>query len=198
MYDEAEPAYSGRHASQLWHPCRRAHVEADAQKLQSKLRRLGRRPRCAQPKYAPPPHPSASTPCSQPGARGPAASSPTPRRRITMGSREPAGPRARVLGSPALTDFGVARCVAFTVLTRPGRVLGTLDYPAPELVRGGKATPASDVYALGCVAFECLAGKPPFVGPEPVRHRPGARRGRSTRAARCAGAFLGAPARARE
>ncbi len=49
-----------------------------------------------------------------------------------------------------------------TVLTRQGQVLGTLDYLAPELLRGGEATPASDVYALGCVAFECLAGRPPF------------------------------------
>jgi serine/threonine protein kinase len=65
-------------------------------------------------------------------------------------------------GSAALTDFGLAKGAAYTVLTRPGQVLGTLDYLAPELVRGGEATPASDVYALGCVAFECLAGTPPF------------------------------------
>ena len=65
-------------------------------------------------------------------------------------------------GSAALTDFGVAKGAAYTVLTRPGQVLGTMDYLAPELVRGGEATPASDIYALGCVAFECLAGQPPF------------------------------------
>jgi serine/threonine protein kinase len=65
-------------------------------------------------------------------------------------------------GSAALTDFGLAKGAAYTVLTRPGQVLGTLDYLAPELVRGEQATPASDLYALGCVAFECLAGKPPF------------------------------------
>ena len=65
-------------------------------------------------------------------------------------------------GSAALTDFGVAKGAAYTVLTRPGEVLGTLDYLAPELIRGGEATLASDVYALGCVAFECLAGRPPF------------------------------------
>ena len=65
-------------------------------------------------------------------------------------------------GSAALTDFGVAKGTAYTVLTRPGQVLGTLDYLAPELVRGGEATSASDIYALGCVAFECLAGTPPF------------------------------------
>jgi serine/threonine protein kinase len=65
-------------------------------------------------------------------------------------------------GSAALTDFGLAKGAAYTVLTRPGQVLGTLDYLAPELVRGQEATPASDIYALGCVAFECLSGKPPF------------------------------------
>ena len=65
-------------------------------------------------------------------------------------------------GSAALTDFGIAKGAAYTVLTRPGQVLGTLDYLAPELVRGGQATSASDIYALGCVAFECLAGAPPF------------------------------------
>ena len=65
-------------------------------------------------------------------------------------------------GSAALTDFGLAKGTALTVLTRHGQVLGTLDYLAPELLRGGEATPASDLYALGCVAFECLAGRPPF------------------------------------
>ena len=64
--------------------------------------------------------------------------------------------------SAALTDFGLAKGAAYTVLTRPGQILGTLDYLAPELVRGEEATPASDVYALGCVAFECLSGSPPF------------------------------------
>ena len=65
-------------------------------------------------------------------------------------------------GSAALTDFGLAKGAAYTVLTRPGQVLGTLDYLAPELVRGGDATPATDIYALGCVTYECLAGQPPF------------------------------------
>jgi serine/threonine-protein kinase len=65
-------------------------------------------------------------------------------------------------GSAALTDFGLAKGAAYTVLSRPGQIMGTLDYMAPELVRGEAATAASDVYALGCVAFECLAGKPPF------------------------------------
>jgi serine/threonine protein kinase len=67
-------------------------------------------------------------------------------------------------GTAALCDFGLAKGRAYTVLTRPGQVLGTLDYLAPELIRGAPAGPASDIYALGCVAFECLAGAPPFAG----------------------------------
>lgn len=67
-------------------------------------------------------------------------------------------------GSAALTDFGLARGVADTVLTKTGMVVGTVDYLAPELIRGRPATPASDVYALGCLAYECLAGRPPFAG----------------------------------
>ncbi len=65
-------------------------------------------------------------------------------------------------GSAVLTDFGLVRAASGTVLTTPGQVLGTLDYLAPELIRGGEPTSASDIYALGCVAFECLAGTPPF------------------------------------
>jgi serine/threonine protein kinase len=65
-------------------------------------------------------------------------------------------------GDAALTDFGLAKGRAYTVLTRPGQVMGTLDYLAPELIKGGKATARSDVYALGCVVFECLAGHAPF------------------------------------
>jgi serine/threonine protein kinase len=75
---------------------------------------------------------------------------------------KPSNVMFRADGSAALTDFGLAKGAAYTVLTRPGQVLGTLDYLAPEVIRGGEATPASDIYALGCVAFECLAGQPPF------------------------------------
>jgi serine/threonine-protein kinase len=65
-------------------------------------------------------------------------------------------------GTAMLTDFGLAKGRAYTVLTRPGQVMGTLDYLAPELIRGQPATPATDIYALGCVAFECVAGQAPF------------------------------------
>lgn len=67
-------------------------------------------------------------------------------------------------GSAALADFGLAKGSDYSVLTQPGQVVGTLDYLAPEMIRGEKAGPQSDIYALGCVVFECLAGKPPFAG----------------------------------
>ena len=50
------------------------------------------------------------------------------------------------------------------MLTKPGQVMGTLDYLAPELIRGDEANRASDVYALGCLAYECLTGTTPFGG----------------------------------
>ena len=65
-------------------------------------------------------------------------------------------------GTAMLTDFGLAKGPAYTVLTKPGQVMGTLDYLAPELIRGQPGTPLTDVYALGCLAFECATGKTPF------------------------------------
>ncbi len=65
-------------------------------------------------------------------------------------------------GAPMLSDFGVAKGAGYTVLTRTGLMVGTLDYLAPELIRGDPATPASDVYAFACLVYECLAGAPPF------------------------------------
>jgi serine/threonine-protein kinase len=65
-------------------------------------------------------------------------------------------------GRAAVTDFGLAKGPAYTVLTKPGQVMGTVDYIAPELIRGESTGPAADVYALGCVIYECLAGMPPY------------------------------------
>lgn len=67
-------------------------------------------------------------------------------------------------GEAALTDFGLASGRAYTVLTRPGQVLGTLDYIAPELIAGRAATSASDIYSLSCVLYELVAGQAPFAG----------------------------------
>jgi serine/threonine protein kinase len=67
-------------------------------------------------------------------------------------------------GVAALADFGLARGADSTQLTRDGQLVGTVQYLAPELIEGEEATPASDIYALGCVLYECLIGAPPFKG----------------------------------
>jgi serine/threonine protein kinase len=67
-------------------------------------------------------------------------------------------------GTAVLSDFGLAKGLAYTVLTRPGQILGTLNYLAPEVLRREPVGPLSDVYAFGCVLFECLSGKAPFAG----------------------------------
>jgi serine/threonine-protein kinase len=67
-------------------------------------------------------------------------------------------------GTAALADFGLARSSDSTRLTADGQLLGTPHYLAPELIEGQEATRQSDVYALGCVLYECLAGEPPFAG----------------------------------
>jgi serine/threonine protein kinase len=67
-------------------------------------------------------------------------------------------------GGAALADFGLARAVDSTRLTHDGQLLGTPHYLAPELIEGGEATPASDLYALACLLYECVVGQPPFAG----------------------------------
>jgi serine/threonine-protein kinase len=68
-----------------------------------------------------------------------------------------------------VTDFGIARAGDTLPLTRTGTVMGTAHYLAPELVNGhGVASPASDIYALGVVLYECLAGRRPFLGDNPL------------------------------
>lgn len=67
-----------------------------------------------------------------------------------------------------ITDFGIARAMAGMAMTGTGAVMGTPQYLSPEQARGETATPASDVYGLGVVAFECLAGRRPFEKETPV------------------------------
>ncbi len=73
-----------------------------------------------------------------------------------------------VTGVAALADFGLARGDDSTQLTHEGQLVGTAQYLAPELIEGGEASAASDIYALGCVLYECLVGEPPFMGRGPA------------------------------
>lgn len=65
-------------------------------------------------------------------------------------------------GRVKITDFGIARAGDQAPLTRTGQVMGTAQYLAPEQAMGRPATPAGDLYALGVVAYEALAGRRPF------------------------------------
>jgi serine/threonine-protein kinase len=66
-------------------------------------------------------------------------------------------------GGAYIADFGLAKDrEASTVLTRLGQAMGSLDYMAPEQIRGVEIDARADVYALGCVMYECLVGKAPF------------------------------------
>jgi serine/threonine-protein kinase len=70
-------------------------------------------------------------------------------------------------GAVKITDFGISHVIGSVPVTVTGVVLGTAEYLAPERIAGARAGPASDLYALGIVAYECLAGAPPFTG-EPL------------------------------
>jgi serine/threonine-protein kinase len=65
-------------------------------------------------------------------------------------------------GSAYITDFGLAKDRDASALTKSGTSVGSLDYMAPEQIRGHEVTPVTDVYALGCVMHTCLCGAPPF------------------------------------
>jgi serine/threonine-protein kinase len=71
-------------------------------------------------------------------------------------------------GHVKVADFGIALTLDETSLTRTGTVMGSARYVSPEQVRGEAAGPASDLYALGIVLYEMLAGRTPFSGEAPL------------------------------
>ncbi|TRX64511.1 serine/threonine-protein kinase [Corynebacterium hiratae] len=71
-------------------------------------------------------------------------------------------------GQVKITDFGIAKAAAAVPLTRTGMVVGTAQYVSPEQAQGYEVGPTSDVYSLGVVGYEMLAGKRPFSGDSSV------------------------------
>ncbi|MFC5922455.1 protein kinase [Micromonospora vulcania] len=71
-------------------------------------------------------------------------------------------------GRVVLVDFGIARSRTMAGLTAANMVLGTASYMSPEQATGQPVSAATDVYALGAVAYFCLAGQPPFDGDNPL------------------------------
>jgi serine/threonine-protein kinase len=72
-------------------------------------------------------------------------------------------------GRAYITDFGLAKDTQGSLLTLPGQALGSMDYMAPEQIRGEPVTAATDIYALGCVMYECMCGRPPFAEVQGMR-----------------------------
>src|ERR1700712_3046231 len=68
-----------------------------------------------------------------------------------------------------VTDFGLAKDSQASNLTRPGQALGSLDYMAPEQIRGEEVSAATDIYALGCMIHESPTAAPPYGGPPSMR-----------------------------
>ena len=73
-------------------------------------------------------------------------------------------------GTTKITDFGIAKANSLQAmnLTATGIVMGTALYVSPEQATGSPLTGSSDVYSLGVVAYECLAGEPPFIADQPL------------------------------
>ncbi|HET8615187.1 MAG TPA: serine/threonine-protein kinase [Actinomycetales bacterium] len=71
-------------------------------------------------------------------------------------------------GVPKLGDFGIAKSAGGDALTRTGEVLGSFAYVAPERAAGQTATPASDIWSVGIMAYEAFTGARPFTGDSPA------------------------------
>jgi len=71
-------------------------------------------------------------------------------------------------GRVKITDFGIARIADQVPLTATGQVMGTVQYLSPEQASGHSASPSTDIYSLGIVAYEALAGRRPFTGESQV------------------------------
>ncbi len=83
---------------------------------------------------------------------------------------KPANVMLTPTGQVKVMDFGIARAVADTsaTMTQTAAVIGTAQYLSPEQARGETVDARSDIYSAGCLLYELLVGRPPFVGDSPV------------------------------
>ena len=81
---------------------------------------------------------------------------------VLLNLSDPGNPQVR------LSDFGIARLTFGPSLTRLTGLIGTPEYMAPELAEHDHGTPASDLYSMGIILYELLAGTTPFAGGHPV------------------------------
>jgi beta-lactam-binding protein with PASTA domain/tRNA A-37 threonylcarbamoyl transferase component Bud32 len=83
---------------------------------------------------------------------------------------KPANVMLNPSGDVKVMDFGIARAIADTssTMTQTAAVIGTAQYLSPEQARGETVDSRSDVYSTGCLLYELLTGRPPFVGDSPV------------------------------
>jgi len=72
-------------------------------------------------------------------------------------------------GNSYITDFGLSKDTQGSVLTLPGQALGSVEYMAPEQIRGQSLSAATDIYSLGCVMNECVCGQSPFAETQGMR-----------------------------
>jgi tRNA A-37 threonylcarbamoyl transferase component Bud32 len=90
------------------------------------------------------------------------------RRGVVHRDLKPANVWLTADGTAKLGDFGLALSLAESRLTQAGMMVGTVAYMAPEQAVGGAVTAQADLYSLGVVLYEMLAGRPPFLGDDPV------------------------------
>jgi serine/threonine protein kinase len=81
---------------------------------------------------------------------------------------KPANLMLTAAGTVKVLDFGIARAAGSADLTRTAHILGSAAYMAPEVATGERAGAPADVYALGCVLYELLGGRPPFEADHPA------------------------------
>ncbi|MFJ9771111.1 protein kinase [Kitasatospora sp. NPDC101157] len=91
------------------------------------------------------------------------------RRGIVHRDIKPSNLMVREDGGVVITDFGIARAVASTKLTAPYAIIGTAAYMSPEQASGETTGPASDLYSIGVVCYELLAGQVPYLGEGPLQ-----------------------------